>query len=129
MVDTIYISDIEISFTKFSLNVVNQIFYYLNKSLFSIQHLQINNWSGKRGSNSRPQPWQGCALPTELFPLIGILRKKWEHYTKFFVSGNHFYRYFLIFQLSDSNTPKIKRRSALNLSSSFSLFVIVDCNI
>ena len=26
------------------------------------------NWSGKRDSNSRPQPWQGCALPTELFP-------------------------------------------------------------
>ena len=25
--------------------------------------------SGKRGSNSRHQPWQGCALPTELFPL------------------------------------------------------------
>src|SRR5690606_20582650 len=21
-------------------------------------------WSGKRVSNSRPQPWQGCALPT-----------------------------------------------------------------
>ena len=29
--------------------------------------------SGKRGSNSRPQPWQGCALPTELFPRL--LRK------------------------------------------------------
>jgi hypothetical protein len=27
-----------------------------------------DRWSGKRGSNSRPQPWQGCALPTELFP-------------------------------------------------------------
>ena len=27
-----------------------------------------SNWSGKRDSNSRPQPWQGCALPTELFP-------------------------------------------------------------
>ena len=26
------------------------------------------NWSGKRDSNSRPQPWQGCALPAELFP-------------------------------------------------------------
>ena len=26
--------------------------------------------SGKRDSNSRPQPWQGCALPTELFPLL-----------------------------------------------------------
>gem|GEM_PF-4131159 len=25
-------------------------------------------WSGRRGSNSRPQPWQGCALPTELRP-------------------------------------------------------------
>ena len=25
-------------------------------------------WSGKRDSNPRPQPWQGCALPTELFP-------------------------------------------------------------
>ena len=25
-------------------------------------------WSGKRDSNSRPQPWQGYALPTELFP-------------------------------------------------------------
>ena len=24
--------------------------------------------SGKRDSNSRPQPWQGYALPTELFP-------------------------------------------------------------
>ena len=28
----------------------------------------IKIWSGKRDSNSRPQPWQGCALPTELFP-------------------------------------------------------------
>ena len=28
----------------------------------------FQNWSGKRVSNSRPQPWQGCALPTELFP-------------------------------------------------------------
>jgi hypothetical protein len=26
------------------------------------------NWSGRRVSNSRPQPWQGCALPTELLP-------------------------------------------------------------
>ena len=25
--------------------------------------------SEKRDSNSRPQPWQGCALPAELFPL------------------------------------------------------------
>src|SRR5262245_38425188 len=29
-------------------------------------------WSGKRDSNSRPRPWQGRALPTELFPLGGL---------------------------------------------------------
>jgi hypothetical protein len=28
--------------------------------------------SGKRDSNPRPQPWQGCALPTELFPQYRI---------------------------------------------------------
>ena len=26
--------------------------------------------SGRRGSNPRPQPWQGCALPTELLPHV-----------------------------------------------------------
>ncbi len=29
------------------------------------------SWSGKRGSNPPPQPWQGCALPNELFPQDG----------------------------------------------------------
>ena len=28
--------------------------------------------SGKRDSNPRHQPWQGCALPTELFPHSGV---------------------------------------------------------
>ena len=41
--------------------------------LFRIKREQIlgsvPNWSGKRDSNSRPRPWQGRALPTELFPL------------------------------------------------------------
>ena len=32
------------------------------------EHIRKGIWSGKRDSNSRPQPWQGCALPTELFP-------------------------------------------------------------
>ena len=32
----------------------------------------IKNWSGKPGSNWRPQPWQGCALPAELFPLMTV---------------------------------------------------------
>ena len=32
------------------------------------QGLLKKKMSGKRDSNPRPQPWQGCALPTELFP-------------------------------------------------------------
>src|ERR1700685_1526335 len=37
---------------------------------FAKQRGASKNWSGRRGSNSRPQPWQGCALPTELFPRL-----------------------------------------------------------
>src|SRR5436190_22328977 len=33
--------------------------------------LPVSFQSGKRDSNPRPQPWQGCALPTELFPRDG----------------------------------------------------------
>ena len=32
--------------------------------------------SGKRDSDPRPQPWQGCALPTELFPPKILLKNK-----------------------------------------------------
>src|SRR5438045_1528788 len=32
------------------------------------RHWPREERSGKRDSNPRPQPWQGCALPTELFP-------------------------------------------------------------
>ena len=32
-------------------------------------------WSGRRVSNSRPQPWQGCALPTELLPHFRVQRR------------------------------------------------------
>ena len=37
---------------------------------FNILSQRYQNMSGKRDSDPRPQPWQGCALPTELFPLI-----------------------------------------------------------
>ena len=39
------------------------------------------NWSGKRDLNPRPQPWQGCALPTELLPHSRFLRV--QRYTIF----------------------------------------------
>ena len=32
---------------------------------------RLIKWSGRRGSDSRPPPWQGGALPTELLPHPG----------------------------------------------------------
>ena len=43
---------------------------YESRSMRFYGVLEMKNWSGKRDSNSRPRPWQGRALPTELFPLI-----------------------------------------------------------
>ena len=34
---------------------------------------EYKKWSGKRGSNPRPLPWQGSALSTELFPHFYLL--------------------------------------------------------
>ena len=39
-----------------------------NKKIWESKALSQVGWSGKRDSNSRPIPWQGIALPTELFP-------------------------------------------------------------
>ncbi len=48
-------------------------------------------WSGKRDSNSRPRPWQGRALPTELFPrkasLFSLCFSNWLIYL--FILVNH----------------------------------------
>ena len=46
------------------------ILYDNNKKILlkSLKTREISNWSGKRGSNPRPLPWQGSALSTELFP-------------------------------------------------------------
>ena len=43
----------------------NQLNYH---SLHCCNHLLPKIWSGRRVSNSRPIPWQGIALPTELLP-------------------------------------------------------------
>jgi hypothetical protein len=39
-----------------------------SNGLVKLKFSQSNYESGKRDSNSRPRPWQGRALPTELFP-------------------------------------------------------------
>ena len=58
----------------------------LNPLCLPIPPLGQKKWSGKRGSNSRPRPWQGRALPTELFPRIlrcFRYRKNEAHFTDF----------------------------------------------
>lgn len=36
--------------------------------------IDLDLWSGKRDLNPRPLPWQGNALPTELFPRIDMIK-------------------------------------------------------
>jgi hypothetical protein len=48
-------------------------------------HLRYRIWSGKRDSNSRPRPWQGRALPTELFPLC-VVSGAYYRDTQFYVN-------------------------------------------
>ena len=61
--------------------------------------------SGKRDSNSRPRPWQGRALPTELFPqsfyyksktIAFNFRKRVQRYC-FFLTYANFSAFFLHF--------------------------------
>ncbi len=54
--------------------------------------LPFGIWSGRRVSNSRPQPWQGCALPTELLPRA---LQKWDvstHFTTVKLSARNTFR-------------------------------------
>jgi hypothetical protein len=51
------------------LNLGKVALYQLSYSRLGVTaYCQRTSWSGRRVSNSRPQPWQGCALPTELLP-------------------------------------------------------------
>ena len=51
-------------------------------------------WSGKRDSNSRLPPWQGGALPTELFPLclLCFKQERNSNEVRLGVKPNHAYR-------------------------------------
>ena len=44
--------------------------------------MKIGTVSGKRDSNSRPRPWQGRALPTELFPQVFYSKYSEEEETR-----------------------------------------------
>ena len=56
----------------------------------------IGTLSGKRDSNSRPRPWQGRALPTELFPrcCLMVQRYAFSNYAQVF-----FKLFFIFFKI------------------------------
>ncbi len=53
----------------FAIHCITILLLGLKAFAVSSEQQTRTNWSGKRDSNSRPRPWQGRALPTELFPL------------------------------------------------------------
>src|SRR6218665_2265731 len=55
--------------------------------------------SGKRDSNSRPRPWQGRALPTELLPrgLSVVLERNDKGIMLFEISKNLFSKFLIFF--------------------------------
>ena len=96
--------------------------------------------SEKRDSNPRPQPWQGCALPTELFSLIIYFSKfafdellcfsfavqRYDKYSFLQIFEQLFFSFFYIFFityiLSGTCIPNILKDSAI-ISPIFLLIV------
>ena len=54
--------------------VLYQLSYFRISSFQSLFRNAFRWSSEKRDSNPRPQPWQGCALPTELFSRLRVQR-------------------------------------------------------
>ena len=60
--------------------------------------MKIGTLSGKRDSNSRPRPWQGRALPTELFPRCCLTVQRYAKYHSAQVLFKLFFNFFLLFE-------------------------------
>ena len=65
-------------------------------------------WSEKRGSNPRPQPWQGCALPAELFSLLPrskliLFYKKTDSQSFFGLRRTRLFSHFTVHDLCTRN--------------------------
>ena len=74
---------------------------HLKRARLPFRHLGmfVTYQSGKRGSNSRPRPWQGRALPTELFPqLLSI------NFSSFILSRMRLQRYAIFFKSPNFST-------------------------
>ena len=54
-------------------------FSFAERATVSADGARKMKWSGRRGSNSLPPPWQGGALPNELNPQNWCLRAELNH--------------------------------------------------
>ena len=92
----------------------------------SLSLSDLGDLSGKRDSNSRPRPWQGRALPTELFPHLSehfCFQKRVQKYKHFSNWQNNFYVFDTIFFISLSfNSASIGVSVLISISNS--LFLI-----
>ena len=77
-----------------------QIIYCIIKNKFYYTSV-IKLWSGKRGSNPRPLPWQGSALSTELFP------HQHGYDIKIYISCQYFFKTYCLFFLLMKKLNKI----------------------
>ena len=75
-----------------------------------VKSTEVLNWSGWRGSNSLPPPWQGGALPDELHPQNGASGRNRTNDTRIFSP--------LLYQLSYRGKKKMATRNGLEPSTS-----------
>ncbi len=77
----------------------------------------LKTWSGKTGSNRRPIPWQGIALPTELFPQIFWRREPESNWSNRICNPGH--NRFAIAPSQDVCTPlsKLERENGFEPST------------
>ena len=84
-------------------------------------------WSGKRDSNSRPRPWQGRALPTELLPHEKFL---WKFFMRRFFAAPRHNESKLSFcsRLAKKLPPCVWNRYHVFLNASMKHFQIISMN-
>ena len=65
-----------------------RIFHYMLIMQKRLHYIIKKFWSGRRGSNPRPMPWQGIALSTELLPHLSHLKHYYN--TKIKIKSQYF---------------------------------------
>ena len=77
-------------------------------------------WSGLRGSNSLPPPWQGGALPDELNPQLGASDRNRTNDTGIFSP--------LLYQLSYRGKPSRQKIQSIDQILDFGIYDVAIIN-